>query len=116
MKQEWSAAGRQREASMPEKNRLTANINGREYNLASSESREYMLSVADLVDQKMQQVQFANRQLNTTHVAVLAALNLAEEYMQLKASSESLSEENLAQARKIRELEGQLEKFKRNYR
>ncbi len=98
---------------MSEKNRLVANINGREYTLASSESREYMLSIADLVDKKMQEVQALNRQLNTTHVAVLAALNLAEDYLQLKASEEALSEEKLKQARRIRELEVQVERLKR---
>ena len=34
-------------------NKLTVKINGQEYTLTSEETREYMLSVADLVDKKM---------------------------------------------------------------
>ncbi|MBQ9915443.1 MAG: cell division protein ZapA [Clostridia bacterium] len=101
---------------MAEKNTLIAKINGRDYTLASTESREYMLSIADLVDRKMKQVQATSSHLNTTHIAVLTALNLADDYMRIKRTEEALSENVRVYAEKIKNLEAQLEKLKRPYR
>ena len=98
---------------MPEKNKLVVKINGREYTLASSESREYMLSLADLVDKKMRQVSASDPMMSTALTAVLAAVNLADDYLRLKKTEQALSKNMAAYTEKIRELEAKIESMKR---
>lgn len=98
---------------MPAKNKLSVKINGQEYTIASAESREYMLSVADVVDKNMKEVSSINPGLNTTMTAVLAALNLADEYVRLQRDYKKLTREANAGVAKIRELEEQLAKQRR---
>ncbi len=98
---------------MSERNKLVVKINGREYTLSSSESREYMLSVADLVDKKMKQVAGSDPTMSTAYTAILAAVNLADDYLRLKKTEQALSKNMLAYAEKIRELEEKIESLKR---
>ncbi|MBR7163810.1 MAG: cell division protein ZapA [Clostridia bacterium] len=98
---------------MPDKNKLVVKIGGGEYTLASSESREYMLSVSDLVDKKMQQVSCSDPTLSTANIAVLAAVNLADDYIRLKKNEQVLSKNILAYTEKIRALESEVERLKR---
>ncbi len=98
---------------MPEKNKLVVKINGREYTLASSESREYMLSLADLVDKKMRQVSASDPMMSTALTAVLTAVNLADDYLRLKKTEQALSKNMAAYTEKIRELEAKIESMKR---
>ncbi len=73
---------------MAEKNTLIVKICGQEYTIASDESREYMLGIADLVDKKMNEVMYLRPDLNTKMTAVLAALNMAEDYICLQREAE----------------------------
>ncbi len=98
---------------MSEKNKLTVRINHREYTITSKESREYMLRVADVVDRNMKEVTKTSPELNTTMTAVLAALNLADEYVRLQQDYQKASKDVATYATKVRELEGQLAKYKR---
>ncbi len=98
---------------MSEKNKLVVNMNGREYTLSSSESREYMLSVADLVDKKMRQVAASDPTMGTTMTAVLAAVNLADDYIRLKKTEQALNKNMLVYTEKIRELEEIIESSNR---
>lgn len=53
------------------------------YNLRGSDS-EYILRLADYVDSKMRAVAAATNTIDTVRLAVLAALNIADEYHLLK--------------------------------
>ncbi|MBE7040771.1 MAG: cell division protein ZapA [Ruminococcaceae bacterium] len=98
---------------MPDRNKLVVKIGGGEYTLSSSESREYMLSVADLVDKKMQQVKCADPTLGTANVAVLTAVNLADDLIRMKKNEQALSKNILTYTEKIRALESEIERLKR---
>lgn len=98
---------------MPEKNTLVVRINGGEYTLASSESREYMLSVADLVDKKMKQIACADSTLSTANIAVLAAINFADDYLRQQKHEQALSKNILVYTEKIRALEAEIEELKK---
>ncbi len=98
---------------MPEKNKLVVKIGGGEYTLSSSETREYMLSVADVVDKKMQQVACSDPTLSTANTAVLAAVNLADDCIRLKKNEQVLSKNILTYTEKIRALEAEIERLKR---
>ena len=53
------------------------------YNLRGSDS-EYILKLAEYVDSKMRAVAAATNTIDTVRLAVLAALNIADEYHLLK--------------------------------
>lgn len=90
---------------MSEKNKLAVNINGREYTITSGESRAYMLGIADLVDKKMKQLSAANPELNTALTAVLTALNLADDYVQLKRSYDELAKKAASLEKRLQQNE-----------
>jgi cell division protein ZapA len=58
------------------------------YNLRGSDS-EYILKLAEYVDSKMRAVAGATNTIDTVRLAVLAALNIADEYHLLKRRQES---------------------------
>jgi len=57
------------------------------YNLRGSDP-EYILKLADYVDSKMRAVAEATNTIDTVRLAVLAALNIADEFHILKKKSE----------------------------
>ena len=60
-------------------NRITVSICGEEYTLVAEESTAYMEQVASLVDKKMSEV-ITGATVGRNDAAVLAAVNLADEY------------------------------------
>jgi cell division protein ZapA len=58
------------------------------YNLRGSDP-EYILKLAEYVDSKMRAVAQATNTIDTVRLAVLAALNIADEYHLLKRKQES---------------------------
>ncbi len=56
-------------------------ICGQDYLIASDEDRDFILTVAQLVDQRMRQVAQSASSASTVNVAVLTALNLAGDYL-----------------------------------
>ncbi|SHJ61393.1 cell division protein ZapA [Tepidibacter formicigenes] len=60
-------------------NKVTVKINGHEYNMVGKESKDYLLKVANYVDEKMEEISKANPKLSTAMAAVLTSLNIADE-------------------------------------
>ena len=58
------------------------------YNLRGSDA-EYILKLAEYVDSKMRAVAEATNTIDTVRLAVLAALNIADEYHLLRKKQES---------------------------
>ncbi len=75
-----------------EKNRVTVNIMGEEYVLRSSSSKEYMYRVGSHVDQLMKSLAEKNIQMSKQRIAVLTALNLADELIRLREEKEDSSD------------------------
>lgn len=73
------------------KTRTKVYIGGIEYALAGEESAEYIRKVAAHVDEKMQEAKRATFGLNNEMLSVLAAINIADEYLKLKDEMEKLS-------------------------
>ena len=69
---------------MSEDTATAVTIYGRTYHLRGSEDGEYLTELAALVDEKMREVVEGTGTADTLKVAILAGLNLADEY--LKAS------------------------------
>ena len=67
-----------------EDNRVKVSIFGQAYTINGDAPRDYILQLADYLNQKMEQVSTYSADINPTQVAILAALNVADEYFQLK--------------------------------
>lgn len=67
-----------------EKKRITIEIHNRPYTIVGTESTSHMKLVADLVDQKMKEIQKHSPYLDTASLAVLTAVNTMSDYMKLK--------------------------------
>lgn len=66
------------------KNRVTVKIMGEEYILRGSSSTDDMYRVGRYVDQLMKSLAEQNIHMSKQKIAVLAALNLADELLKLK--------------------------------
>ena len=65
-------------------NKVTVQIFGELYNVKGEHDTERIRKVARMVHEHMRKVATTNASLTTTKIAVLAALNIAEEYLQLQ--------------------------------
>jgi cell division protein ZapA len=72
------------------KNRLTVEIYGQLYRLVGKDSDQHMKAVARYVDDTMKEFAQGNPRLDTTKLAVLSAVNIADDYFKLKEEYESL--------------------------
>ena len=67
-----------------ESNRVKVTIFGQTYTINGDAPRDYIHQLADYLNDKMEEVQANCAEANTAQVAILAALNVADEYFQLK--------------------------------
>ncbi len=70
------------------KSRTIVEIYGKTYTIIGQESPEHIKEVADYVDQIMREFSSRNPSLDSTNLAVLAAINAASEYLKLKKKLE----------------------------
>jgi cell division protein ZapA len=72
------------------KKALDVEILGQKFTISSDAEEGYMLKVADYVDGKMQELMQASKPVAKTNIAMLAALNIADEFHRLKDSHEAV--------------------------
>jgi cell division protein ZapA len=72
------------------KKALDVEILGQKFTISSDAEEGYMLKVATYVDGKMQELMQASKPVAKTNVAMLAALNIADEFHRLKDSHEAV--------------------------
>lgn len=82
-------AGREQEPG-EEKSRVTVKIYGEEYVVKGYAEPEYIEGIAAYVDKKMRLIGQRNPHLSVSKVAVLAALNIADELTRLQEDYDSL--------------------------
>jgi cell division protein ZapA len=71
-------------------NRVTVSIFNEEYVVKGEENSEYIEMLASYVDRRMKMIQQRNPNLSGTKVAVLTALNLADELNKLQEDYDEL--------------------------
>ena len=81
--------------------KIRVNIFGSEYVLKASENQEYIINVAKYVDEKMRLIDKSNSINSKSKVAILAALNIAEELVQERGYREKLLDQLNEQSRKL---------------
>ena len=74
-----------------QKGKAAVEIFGETYTLRGDDP-ETIVRVAAFVDNRMKQIARSNLRLSPTRIAVLAALNLAEEYLRLEKDYQELME------------------------
>lgn len=79
-----------------EMNSVSVNIFGQTYSIKGDAPVDYIMALADYVNDKMMEVSKNNASSNPAQIAILVALNIADEYHQLKglkiSSHESLEQ------------------------
>jgi len=82
---------------MEEKNKVTVKIYGQEYTIAGDTPREHIMKVADYVNTKMHEIARALPSGSISSLAVLAAVNVADDYFTAveKLNSMKLQNEQL---------------------
>lgn len=75
-----------------ENRKVKVNIFGNTYNIQGEASPEYINKLAKYVDYKMNEVSQSLHSGNMVHAAILAALNIADEYFQLKELDSNVDE------------------------
>jgi len=70
--------------------RVSARIHGEEYIIKGNAETQHIEKVAQYVDSKMNQLTLSNRYLTPKKVAVLAAVNIADELFRLQEDYEAL--------------------------
>ena len=71
------------------KNKVTVSIAGQQFTLVGTEDENYVRRVADHVDEQVRQVSDAGR-MSVVDSAVLAAVNIADQYFKEQESCENL--------------------------
>ena len=86
------------------KNKITVSIAGQEYTMVAAEGEDYVRRVAAHVDSQMREVLSQGR-LSQADGAVLAAMNIADQYFKGQEASENLRrqiKEYLEEATKLK--------------
>jgi cell division protein ZapA len=73
------------------KNLVRVEILGREYNVRSDEGEERVRKIAEYVDQKIKEITEGAKTISTINVAILAALNIADDYFRAVEDQNLLS-------------------------
>ena len=93
---------------METKNKAVVKIYGQEYAIVSDNDREHIQRVSNLVDDKMKEISAKNKKLSTAMVAVLTALNMAEEFFGEREKAEELEKMNKAPDEALNEKEKEI--------
>jgi cell division protein ZapA len=72
------------------KKALDVEILGQKFTISSDADEGYMLKVAGYVDGKMQELMRSPRTVTKSNVAMLAALNIADEFHRLQDAHEAI--------------------------
>ena len=81
--------------------KIRVNIFGSEYVLKASENEEYIINIAKYVDEKMRLIDKSNAINSKSKVAILAALNIAEELAQERDYRDKLVDQLNEESRKL---------------
>jgi cell division protein ZapA len=107
---------------MTEKKKIEVSIFGTEYVMVAEKSEEYVHELADRVDTIMKEIAKSNFRYNSTMVAVLTALNLAdalyksqEEYRDASEKLMNIQGEMQRPFEELNELRQELEAIKEQY-
>ncbi len=80
---------------------IKVNIFGSEYSLIGDDDENSVRQIAAIVDEKMREIDHSTNITSITKIAILAALNIAEELIQERQYRDRLLEQINEEARKM---------------
>ena len=99
---------------MSELNRVTVLIFGQEYNLSGDMPRDYIIKLADKVDEKMNEVAGGSDQ-TISKTAVLAAMLISDEYYTEKERADKLTADKVLLEKQAKDYEQLWEEAKSSF-
>lgn len=87
---------------------VKVSIFGNDYRVRGAADAEYILRIAEYVDQTMRAISAAGRHVSTTRIAILTAFNIADELHQLRQSKPSSGETEDRAARLLKLLDAEV--------
>lgn len=96
---------------MPNKNKLVVNILSKDYTLKSDDSVAHMEKVSKFVKDKINDIKAKNRKLNSAMIAVLTALNIADEYFKVLEYNKELEKRVESPEYELQNLRTKLDKI-----
>ncbi|OGL43186.1 MAG: hypothetical protein A2161_09060 [Candidatus Schekmanbacteria bacterium RBG_13_48_7] len=87
-----------------DKRKIEVNIFGQNYTILGDASPEYMNKLSSYVDSKMREITKQTSTISTTKVAILAALNLANEIFQLREENYKLENDLVKRSKNLIEI------------
>lgn len=91
--------------------KVTVNINGKEYSLKGKNDSQYLIDIAEYVDSKINEIKAKNSMLSYTDMAVLAAINIADELYSTDSTAGDLAKKNKSLEEKNDLLDSKLNKI-----
>ncbi len=86
----YPGENKDKEKEKEQKNKVVARIFGEDFTIKGDLSQEEIKKIASIVDEKMNDVFDKYPTLNSQKIAILAALNIAEEYVRLENEHKEL--------------------------
>ena len=74
---------------------------GEDISVLSDSGDEYVETVVKYVNDKVKEIQNTTKKINTVHVAILAALNIADEYYKVKEIKEDICQQMESRSEKL---------------
>lgn len=74
-------------------NKVTVKIYGQEYTISGEKPRDHIIKVADHVDDIMKEIGYSIQDIPTTKLAILAAVNVTDEFFSLRDGYSELATE-----------------------
>jgi cell division protein ZapA len=74
---------------------------GEDISVLSDSGDEHVETVVKYVNDKVKEIQNTTKTINTVHVAILAALNIADEYYKIKEIKENICQQMESRSEKL---------------
>lgn len=72
------------------KKQIEIKVLGQKFTIRSDSDEDYVHEVAQFVDQKMTEVASSSKTVSSLNIAILAAMNIADEFMKYKKDKEKV--------------------------
>lgn len=97
---------------MKQKSKYVIKVGGVDYSLISDEPYEYVIKIADFVNERVEKLKKQSTKMSNQMAAVLACINITDEYFKVKKTEDELIRNVVEYTDKIEKLELELAELK----
>ena len=97
---------------MKQKSKYVIKIGDVDYSLISDEPYEYVIKISDYVNEKVDKLKKQSTKMSNQMAAVLACINITDEYFKLKKTEDELIRNVVEYTDKIEKLEMEIAELK----